>query len=221
MTFYLLGDTHFYHHNILKFKRQDGTPLRDFDSIDQMHECIIDNWNSVVKPHDKVYHMGDVLFCHKRDIREKLKIVDKLNGSKRLILGNHDTHIDVKIFRDHFKKVYGVKQIARVILSHCPTHLDPLDRWIGNIHGHFHHNPAPTDLHFNASCEAVDYKPVAFDELLEMFKNRPVTDLKINVRVPPKDVYQSPKKLEHIIRSSADERMADTLAKRYEDELSK
>ena len=59
---FLIADTHFGHNNIINFLKPDGSKLRNFLSIYDHDEYIIDKWNSVVKPEDKVYHLGDVGF---------------------------------------------------------------------------------------------------------------------------------------------------------------
>ena len=48
---------------------------------------MIENWNSVVKKGDYVYHLGDVFFGSKETFPA---LWNRLNGSKRLIIGNHD-----------------------------------------------------------------------------------------------------------------------------------
>ena len=45
---FAISDTHFGHQNILNFKKEDGTPVRDFDSLEDMHETMVKNWNSVL-----------------------------------------------------------------------------------------------------------------------------------------------------------------------------
>jgi len=59
---WVISDTHFDHANILNFTDKVGKPTRNFADVDEMNETMIANWNSVVKPGDKVYHLGDVLF---------------------------------------------------------------------------------------------------------------------------------------------------------------
>ena len=59
---FVISDTHFNHAGILDFKDYIGKPCREFDSIEQMNECMLDNWVSVVGPKDTVIHCGDVLF---------------------------------------------------------------------------------------------------------------------------------------------------------------
>jgi len=58
---WFISDTHFFHANILKFVGNDGKRIRaPFQSLDEMHDYMIEKWNSKVKPGDKVYHLGDV-----------------------------------------------------------------------------------------------------------------------------------------------------------------
>ena len=65
-----------------------------------MNEALIDNWNSVVKKNDKVYHLGDVAFG-----KHNLHYLDRCNGNKVLIMGNHDTY-DVLEFSNYFSKIF-------------------------------------------------------------------------------------------------------------------
>jgi calcineurin-like phosphoesterase family protein len=75
------SDTHFWHKNILKY-----CP-RPWSTIEEMNEGMIERWNRAVRPQDIVYHIGDVGFGS----TEKLKaIVQRLNGQKIVIKGNHD-----------------------------------------------------------------------------------------------------------------------------------
>lgn len=60
---------------------------RPFIDVEQMNEAMIESWNSVVDPDDKVFHLGDFSFLNKEATRA---IVQRLHGYKTLILGNHD-----------------------------------------------------------------------------------------------------------------------------------
>lgn len=47
---WFISDTHFFHGNILKLTGKDGQRIRaPFQSIEEMHETMIDKWNSLVK----------------------------------------------------------------------------------------------------------------------------------------------------------------------------
>ena len=52
---FVISDTHFQHSNILKFTdRNTGKPVRPFQTVQDMDETMVENWNKVVKPGDKV-----------------------------------------------------------------------------------------------------------------------------------------------------------------------
>jgi calcineurin-like phosphoesterase family protein len=81
---FLISDTHFGHENMYKFTGLDGLRVRaKFANASEGDEYMIQAWNQTVKPQDHVYHLGDVAFG-------PISIVQKLNGHKRLVLGNHD-----------------------------------------------------------------------------------------------------------------------------------
>ena len=48
---YLTSDTHYCHDNILKFTDANGKLIRGsrFSSVDEMNECMFDNWNETIK----------------------------------------------------------------------------------------------------------------------------------------------------------------------------
>lgn len=48
---FVLADTHFGHANVIKY---DNRPFAD---VNEMDNKMIQNWNSVVKPSDTIYHL--------------------------------------------------------------------------------------------------------------------------------------------------------------------
>jgi calcineurin-like phosphoesterase family protein len=168
MNVFFCSDHHFYHENIIKFLRDDGTPLRTFNGINHMHEHIIAQHNSVVKPDDKVYFLGDVAMAKNL---EALKILERLNGTKILVRGNHD-ECKLSQYAQFFDDVRGVCHRYGVVMTHVPIHPDSLDRWGTNIHGHLHYkrvllpNGHPDPRYINVSMECLDnYTPVSLEEI--------------------------------------------------------
>lgn len=161
MNTFVVSDTHFGHANILTFVRKDGSRVRNFSSVEEMDEHMVAQWNSVVKPGDKVYHLGDVAM-HGRF----LPIVDRLNGTKNLIRGNHDME-DTKKYLKYFKQVYADRRLDGVILSHRPLHPIEVDAHKVNVHGHIHNNIIPElgPFYFNVSVEVINYTPVEWGDL--------------------------------------------------------
>ncbi len=125
------SDSHFGHKNILEYEKE----ARPFDSVEEMNEALISNWNDTVRPKDIVYHLGDFAFG-----KHNIHIAGRLHGRKRLILGNHDVY-GCNIYMDYFEKLFGVMYWRRCVLSHIPVHPGNLgSRAFLNVHGHLHSN---------------------------------------------------------------------------------
>lgn len=170
---FLISDQHFSHKNILKFTRRDGSPLRPFATIEEMDETLVQNHNSIVKPTDKVYFLGDVTMGKKG-----LSIVERLNGKKILIKGNHDQE-KLSVYAEYFDDVHGSFQLAGYLLTHIPVHSSSIGRWKGNLHGHLHADVTgdyengvwvPDHRYTCMSVEQTDYYPIPLEEI-ETFRN--------------------------------------------------
>lgn len=166
-TSFLISDLHFGHENILTFRRGDGLPMRKFNSGEEMDEHIISSWNSVVRPHDRVYLLGDVAMKQQAVDR----CVPRLNGHKRLVMGNHDI-FSHELYLRHFEKVFGVKVLDDLVLTHIPLHPRSVKSHWTNVHGHLHNNESDTPFtpslggkYFNVSCEVLGYVPVSLEEV--------------------------------------------------------
>jgi calcineurin-like phosphoesterase family protein len=104
----------------------------------------------------------------------------RLNGSKNLIVGNHD---DIKFLSSggFFKKVQMWRMLPEfgLLLSHVPIHINNLYRWgskdgdtvvkepelLLNVHGHIHQNASPEGPYLNVCVEQTGYRPMNIDEL--------------------------------------------------------
>ncbi len=78
---YLISDTHFNHKNIIGYEN------RPFDSVEEMNQQLIANWNKMISNKDTIYHLGDFASGNYDEVKT---IADQLNGYKILIKGNHD-----------------------------------------------------------------------------------------------------------------------------------
>lgn len=167
---WVISDTHFNHKNILNFTDFSGKKVRDFASVDEMNEVMIERWNECVKPGDKIYHLGDVFFGH---IDWIVNNWHRLNGKKRLVVGNHDDIPNI-VKRGMFEKVEMWRMFSEfnLLLTHVPVHESTLgerrfkDRPMINVHGHIHSNPSPSLLHRCVCVEQIDYRPVNIEELM-------------------------------------------------------
>ena len=165
---WVISDTHIGHYNFLKFTDDEGSLVRPFNSVDEMDECILDSWNSQVKEGDIVYHLGDVCICSQAKFKS---LWPKFNGSKRLIVGNHD-NIKFLSSGGFFKKVtmWRVFPEYGLIFSHVPMHEDNT-KGLFNVHGHTHHRGSPEGRYFNVCCEPLGYKPIHIEDLAFVARN--------------------------------------------------
>lgn len=165
---WFISDTHFFHANILKFTGNDGKRIRPFDSLEEMHETIVERWNKLVGPNDYVYHLGDVTFQYHRPFQE---LMYSLNGDKRLIVGNHDKLKQEGLMK-HFSKVELWKGFKdhNFTASHFPLPQDMLRDGAYNVHGHIHQNKSKHPHQINVSVEAIDYTPVHIDQIGDMIR---------------------------------------------------
>lgn len=187
MNIFLTSDTHFSHRGIVKFLRADGvTKERPWDTIEEMDEALVKNWNSVVGPKDKVYHLGDCVIN-----RSALPILGRLNGEKQLIKGNHDV-FRVDEYAQYFKDIRGTHTLDDFILSHIPVHPTyVMERWKGNIHGHLHSERVMMEQEFwldedrlvgkiidprylCVSVEQTNFTPISLEEAKKRFEEQNV-----------------------------------------------
>ena len=156
---YFIADTHFNHANIIKYCN------RPFKNTYEMNEYIIKKWNSVVKEADTVYHLGDVGFGSLQEVKS---LVERLNGRKILLRGNHDFKIGVNTWKEiGFLEVYKKKIILdNLLLTHAPT--EEVEENQINIFGHIHDKPLDERFnkknHICVSCDVVDYIPVSISK---------------------------------------------------------
>lgn len=80
---YYIADLHFCHENLNT--RMD---CRGFESGEAMNEYMIAQWNSRVRKRDEVVILGDFCISKKGEVANA--ILERLNGKKYLIIGNHD-----------------------------------------------------------------------------------------------------------------------------------
>lgn len=164
---FFIGDLHFGHKNILKYESEHRVykgfnEVRPFKDIDEHDEYLVNQWNKVVGEKDIVFVLGD--FCFGRD---NISIASCLNGTKRLIMGNHDVY-PAAIYLEYFERLHGALFYKEYLLTHIPVHPNHA-RSIINVHGHLHHfnvkNEETNLTYINVSCEQQDLRPISLDEL--------------------------------------------------------
>lgn len=167
---FIISDTHFFHRRILEFEAQ----ARPFSSVEEMNEAMVDLWNRVVTKRDTVWHLGDACFGK----AENLAIFDRLNGRKKLVLGNHDEH-NASEYLKYFVDVKACVGYDKCLLTHVPIHPNQFYRFRANVHGHLHSKVVttgaavhtPDTRYINVSCEHTGLAPIAWEEIKKRIPN--------------------------------------------------
>lgn len=163
---FLTADHHFGHEKILEYEPEKRGR---FSSIEEHDEFLIEQWNSVVRPVDTVIHLGDITMG-----KQGLNSVRRLNGYKKLILGNHD-NLDTQEYLQVFAKLHGSLFFkGAALLTHVPVHPQQLNhRFAFNIHGHLHGRGGIDDQRYiDVGIDAWDFRPVAWSELKKIIEEK-------------------------------------------------
>lgn len=152
---FLIGDTHFGHRKILEFE----AAARPFSNIDEHDDALVDRWNSVVRPKDTVWHLGDVLFGS-----GSFRHLPRLNGIKKLVMGNHD-HYPSALYLEHFNRIVGAAELAGCLLTHIPVHDSQFRRYKANIHGHLHSRKLDDPRYVCVSAEHNNLTPISLESV--------------------------------------------------------
>jgi calcineurin-like phosphoesterase family protein len=149
---YIISDPHFGHHNMAM--------RRGFNDAYDHDEHIVSQWNKIVTKRDTVWILGDITME-----KGNYEILDRLNGIKKVVLGNHDMPQHIPKLLNHVNYVCGMFQYKRFIFSHAPIHPCEIKRFLYNVHGHVHENSIKRFFfwkdkrYINVCCEVVNYTP--------------------------------------------------------------
>lgn len=173
MSIFFTADTHFYHKNILNIDLEH----RPFNSIEEMNEVLIKNWNNKVTNKDETYILGDFSFGNKE---QTINILNRLNGQKYLIKGNHDKVVKYQEVSNKFawvKDYYEIKkkQVGyRIILFHYPIqswngkHYGSL-HFYGHVHSGSHRDMMIENNSYNVGVDVNNYEPISLEEVVSKF----------------------------------------------------
>ena len=188
MATYFISDLHFGHKNCLAFDN------REFASIEEHDETLIDRWNSAVGIDDDVWILGDISW---HPPMKTIGIFKRLNGTKHLCVGNHDK----KLLRNQdiqnlFSEIVDYKEMqldknTGIVLCHYPipcfnNHFYDWIHLYGHVHIGFEWNmmkQAKYEMEalydkpcrmFNVGCmvPGMDFTPRTLDEILEIFESK-------------------------------------------------
>lgn len=166
------SDLHFWHKNICKYCN------RPYETIEEMNQGIIDNWNSVVKEDDTVFVLGDLGFCGIEKLRP---LMSQLKGKIILIQGNHDSDYVMSTLY-HEKIINNFDRLMSITIigdEECPNqeltlcHFPMID-WYNKekgswmIHGHQHQlpeTPSCSAVHYDVGVDKNNWMPINFEQL--------------------------------------------------------
>jgi calcineurin-like phosphoesterase family protein len=147
---FFTSDTHYMHTNICRgttrWSNADGF-TRNFDTLDQMNDRIVNGINSAVGQDDILFHLGDWSFGGFEMIEQFRNRINCRNI--HLILGNHDHHIerDREGIRRLFTsvnqylelEVKGKEWEQNYVLMHYPIiSWNKMNDGVIHLHGHVH-----------------------------------------------------------------------------------
>lgn len=165
MKTFFTSDTHFFHENVIKFCN------RPYESVEQMNQALIANWNKVVAHEDHVWFLGDFSFGK---IPETEGILYRLNGIKHLITVNHDRkgRCQGLDWSKHFVDQHDYYRLKignnKFVLCHFP--FSSWERGYINLHGHWHSTPA--DYHskwmqHDVGVDMNNYTPLVLEDAIK------------------------------------------------------
>lgn len=169
---YFTSDLHLGYPKVIKNRN------RPFDTVEEMNETLIANYNSLVSKKDTVYLLGDL--TQKLEPQEANSLLSRLNGKKTLLIGNHDKYkkYDAKIFKEMCDYKYLTDKKVPIALMHYPILARNRYRHGSMmLHGHIHstgeyneRNRVEGIRRYDVGVDANHFYPVSLDEIWEFFE---------------------------------------------------
>jgi len=177
MKTWITSDLHFGHGRICQFC--PDTRARFKNDVDYMNEAMVTEWNELIEPRDTVYILGDVAFLPAVKAAEYL---NRLNGSKILVEGNHDRKaLRDPSFRRTFKEIHKYLDINydghKIILMHYPIlEWDGMHRGALHFHGHLHGNSTGLEKYriLDVGMDATGVIAISMEEAISRVKDNEI-----------------------------------------------
>jgi calcineurin-like phosphoesterase family protein len=193
---FFTSDTHYNHTNICRgvTRWTDAEDItRDFKTLDQMNDRIVNGINDVVGQDDILFHLGDWSFGGFEMIEQFRNRIHCKNI--HLILGNHDHHIerDREGIRGLFVSVNQyvelevseaqsgklVKTIPRnFVLMHYPImSWNKMNEGVIHLHGHVHLPPGKRigkGKMMDVGVDGNGMDPLSLSKVLTLMQSRPI-----------------------------------------------
>jgi len=182
MSLFFTSDTHFGHKKQADYRR--------FLNIERMDDFLVKTWNARVQPRDTVYHLGDVSFHNAADT---VAILRRLNGSIKLVPGNHDTSKVLKTIQlapDLRLEILppltdikaseglldGTSEVTRLVLCHFPMLAWNRSHYgVPLLHGHSHGScvyPKPDMRILDVGVDVHGLAPISLKKIKEIMAQR-------------------------------------------------
>ena len=179
---FLTSDLHFNHDREFIWK------ARGFNSVEEMNETIVSNFNAVVKPDDDVYILGDLCLggAGVGTLAANKVLIERLNGKLHIIRGNHDSDFRVAMYETCANVVAPVLWADAIkykgyhfYLSHFPTltgnlEKESLKQCTCNLFGHTHQGDnfyMDMPFMYHVGVDSHNCYPVNLDDIIEEMKN--------------------------------------------------
>lgn len=156
---FVVSDLHLDHDNIIEYCD------RPFESVAEMNERLVANWNETVAPGDLVVFLGDVTVPWAD--RDPADWFGSLHGEVVFVGGNHDDPAELEPLSS-YRFAHGDREFY---CTHWPENApDDWDGWV--LYGHHHNNDVerfpfldPDRRRVNVSVELLGYAPLSLDRL--------------------------------------------------------
>jgi len=123
----------------------------------------------VVEEEDEVYFVGDLFWGPRLEKHRLGNILERLNGHKHLILGNHDKLDPFDYVELGIEDVHTSIDVEEFTLVH-----DPVTEVLGGIYlvGHVHTLFVHKNNVVNVGVDVLDYHPVSIDDVRNLLKEK-------------------------------------------------
>lgn len=164
---YITSDQHLYHRNILKYQSN-----RNFNSVQEMNEQLIQRHNELVKKNNTIYMLGDLAFTGQDNIENVLK---RLNGKIYYIYGNHDKQLKKDRFSQYFESRQNYLEVNidgnNIVMFHYKiSNWNRMHYGAYHFHGHSHDVTIPDCRRFDIGVDGNDCYPWNIRELIKMLE---------------------------------------------------
>lgn len=179
---YFTSDTHYNHGNICRgvsnWLNKDG--CRDFDTLKEMNDAIVENINTIVREDDILFHLGDWSFGGFGsiiDFRKKLRCQNIY-----LTFGNHDHHIErnKEGVQGYFKNCRDRREISvegqKIVLSHYAMRVwNKSHRGYWQLYGHSHGSLPGIGKQMDVGIDThPEFRPYHFEEIKQIMDTKKI-----------------------------------------------